>query len=373
MNKFRLFLNLIKSNLKRLRYYIPAVLISVCLLLGACLFAGNVISKNIYKENPFSTIKLAYYLPDDQDLKYNMLALSMLEKMNSIKEAAELIRVSDVDQGYQMLEQGDVLYYIIVPDNFFTGIMDSTNPPLNIVVRDNSNVSSFIANELLMSYARYLGIAQAGIYSALDTSRAHGYTGEQVAQIQDKVNVIYLERALNKDGYIETIDVTNEGSYTLLQHYIAVAVMLTLFFITFVSAPLIRDYGQGITDQLRAHSVNHFDVFINNMIVTMCTLYIGYLPCVLGISVWQKAFHVAGLYRILPALLMISLIINIINIICRTGFIQHMVTLVVTLGIAYIGGGILPSALLPAVVQELSKYMPGEYIISAISQSLFGM
>lgn len=373
MRKTTMFLNLISANLKRMRNYIIPILVSVLILLSVCSAAGVIISGNIYKEQSFSTISLAYYLPDDDDKKYNLLALGMLEEMRSMQETAKLIQVANIEDGYRMLDNGDVLFFIIVPDNFFSGIMDSTNPPLDIIVRDNASVPSYIANELFMSYARYLGIAQAGIYSALDTVRSHELDSEQIYDIQDKVNLIYLDRSLNKDSYIETTDATGEGNFSLKQHYIAVAVMLTLFFMTFMIAPLIQKYDSGMILQLESHNLNAFHIFLSNYICTICTLYIAYIPCWTVISIWQKKCHPIGLLSVIPCILIIALIINLINVLCNNTTVNHMVLLAVTLGITYIGGGILPSAMLPEIVQRLSTHMPGAYLISTIGHSIFGL
>ena len=42
------------------------------------------------------------------------------------------------------------------------------------------------------------------------------------------------------------------------------------------------------------------------------------------------------------------------------------------IAIAYIGGGILPHAMLPRIIQNISTYLPGQYLISNLAHSLFG-
>lgn len=370
--------NLIRTDLRRLKYYIAPILISVGILLCACTAAGVFISKNVYREQTFDTIKLAYYLPDDDDKRYNMLALGMLEKMKSMQETAELIQVDSRETGYRLLEQNDVLFLIVVPDNFFSGIMDSTNPPLDIIVKNRASISSYVANELFLSYAGYLGTAQAGIYSALDTARAHELTPEQVAAVQDRVNLIYLDRSLNKDHYIKTEDATAEGQYTLLQHYIASALMLSLFITGFILTPLIGRRGRGVTCQFVSYKIKSCHVFISSLICAICALYLAYLPCFLGISLWQfiaerQDIYAPGLIMVLPAVFIIAFIITGIHMLCENQIVSNLTILIITLGITYIGGGILPPALLPAALRQLSPFLPGEHIMAIIGHSLFGI
>ena len=67
MSKFNLLKHLIFSDLKRLRVYIPKLLIAVSILLAILGGAGKIISNNIYEKKSFTKIKIAYYLPDDTD------------------------------------------------------------------------------------------------------------------------------------------------------------------------------------------------------------------------------------------------------------------------------------------------------------------
>lgn len=373
MSKPTLFFNLIRTNLNRLKSYILHILVATLILLSICSVAGCFISSNVYKEKSFTLVQVVYYLPKDDDMRYNLLALGMLEEMKSIEETAVLTRVSDINEGYHMLESGEALFFVIVPDNFFSGIMDSTNTPLDIVINDSSSAASHIINELFLSYGTYLGIAQAGIYSALDTARANNLTSEQINDIQTRVNIIYLDRALNKDEYISVNNATNEGKLTLAQHYTAVAVMLSLVFMTFIISPLIQEYNIGIKKRLYSIGINNIHIFICNLFITICALYIAFIPCYGTVSIIYKNFHPAGLIHILPALFILSGIINVINILSHNTIVNHMTLLAVTLILTYIGGGILPSALLPKIIQQLSAFMPGTYIIKIFGYALFGI
>lgn len=373
MSKLTLFFNLIRASLKRLKSYILHILVAVLILLSICSAAGIFISDKVYKEKSFTLVQIVYYLPEDDDMRYNLLALGMLEEMKSIEETAVLTRVSNIDEGYRMLESKEALFFVIVPENFFSGIMDSTNTPLDIIINDPSSAASHIANELFLSYGTYLGIAQAGIYSALDTARANNISSEQISDIQTRVNIIYLDRALNKDGYILVNNATNEGKLTLIQHYIAVAVMLSLIFMTFIISPLIQGYNSGVKKRLHSYRINNIHIFICNILITICALYIAFIPCYGAISIIYKNIYPAGLIHILPALLILAIIINIINILCHNTIVNHMTLLAVTLILTYIGGGILSSALLPKIIQQLSAFMPGAYIIKAFGHALFGI
>lgn len=341
------------------------------LLLLICASAGFFVSKNLYRDKTFQKINIAYYLPESETVNYEEMALTMLNDLASIKEVTSLIRVDSPEKGYSMINNNEAMFFILVPDDFVLGILDGTNPTLDIILQDNSDISSYIANELFLSYAKYLGIAQAGVYSALDIMRLYKIEEGEMTRIQNNVNLTYLDRSLNKDNYISTSSVTDENNYSLLQHYMAVAVVLSLFFISFVIMPLLQGYNNGIKSMLSCNKINTLHILSSKIIYCFFALYIAYLPCYLSISIYFGKINPVGVVKAIPTLFIIALIVSVVSSLCSDNFTGNLCILVLALIIVYIGGGILPTALLPASIQRLSSYMPGKYMIMNISNALF--
>ena len=79
-----------------------------------------------------------------------------------------------------------------------------------------------------------------------------------------------------------------------------------------------------------------------------------------------------GLVTVFPAILIIGGIISAVAGLSKSIFSANMTMLMVGIFMAYVGGGIIPSAMLPSIVQKLSSIMPGKYLIANIAASLFG-
>ena len=86
------------------------------------------------------------------------------------------------------------------------------------------------------------------------------------------------------------------------------------------------------------------------MIHTFLALYILFLPCYIGISIWMGHANLNGLLTIIPALLLIALLIAGIATFSRSTFSANICLLFVVLVLAYCGGGLLPDVLLPKVI-----------------------
>lgn len=372
MTKTKLLGRLIFADLKRLKNYIVSIIVATLIIATICGIAGSLISKNIYKSGTKEIIGIGYYLPDDGKEAMNNMGISMLEDMESMKSTATLIQTSTIEEGYELLEQKKILYFIIVPEKFISSIMNGTNTPLEIIVWDNSSITSYIANEMFMSYAKYLGLAQSSVYSVIDVAYSNNLTDDERKSLRTTVNLTFLDRSLNKDTFFQVVDVSKQGQASLLQHYLASAVMLTLIFMSFVLMPHLQGYNQALRVKLDTFNMGSHHILISNLISCVAGLYISFIPCFVGISIVNKSFNPLGLIKIIPSLIIIGFIIALVAVLTRSIFAANMTMLIVGVAIAYIGGGIIPRAMLPSIIQELSQLMPGRLLIENISAALYG-
>lgn len=365
-----LFLSLTKANLKRLSKSFPSVIISTLAILTLCSVCGIVLSENLYKKGEREKINVAYYMPESHDDR-TALGLDLLQNTDGVSEIVNLVAADSYETGISMLESGDALYFINVPDNFVSDIIDSTNTPLEIIVKDHSSINSYIVNELFLNYASYLGTAQAGVYSALDVMRAEGMAKKKIKAVQTNVNLTYLDRSLNKQQFIKILTATSENSYPLKYHYLACAVMFCLFLSGLVIMPMLHGYNNAMLLKLDIMNIKRPALFIQNMVCSFVCIFVSYIPCHIAISVYTKHVNISILYLI-PVALIIAALIAACAIASNNDFTSNMLLFVVVLLIAYVGGCILPSAMLPDVVNKLSEITPGKYIITNLCKCLFG-
>ena len=372
MKSFKLFAKLIFTDIKRLRSHILSIIISAVIIQAICIVAMYFISNKVYKEDSYEKVNIAYYLPEDDDKYYMNLGIGMLENLGSMKETSSILRVTSLDEGKSMLQNGEIACLIVIPENFFTKVMTGVNEPLTIMMKDTSSISSYISNEVFMSLAKDLGIAQAAIYSVDDVLAAHEFSDEQRAEANHAVNYVFLDRVLEKDNVIEKVKATAEGNYSLLQFYSSSALMISLLLISFIIIPFMHNYKQGMLLQLRVNRINKVHIMISNFISCFVAVYVAYLIGYVFLSLYFKTIHPIGLIFGMLPVMFISLIITIVSNICSNTFSGNISMLFITIIIAYISGGIIPKAMLPSIIGSIAKYTPGHMIINAFAFSIFG-
>lgn len=372
MSKAGLFINLIRSDFKRLKKYLPSLFISVILILTFLSAAGIYISKNIYKTNTYETVRIAYYLDEDGDERYINFAVDYLSTMKSMRETSNIIEVNSIEEGYDLLDKKEVLFFIYLPAGFYEGIMTGHNPVVNLVVRDNDSIAAYITNELFLSLGRYLTVAQAAIYSAIDTSWVHEMSDDEVARVNNLSNKVFFEKVAAKESVINVVEATSENNYPIKKHYEAAAIMLSLFFMAFILIPYMQSRSAGTIHKLKLMHIGNLHIFISNLLTAAVSLYLVYIPCYIAISFLNEHIHIAGLITVIPAISVIAVIVALAGSLSKSAFSGNLILLFTAITIAYIGGAIIPAAMLPKVVQSLSGYMPGRYILDHIAYSLFG-
>ncbi len=375
MNKSSMFWQLTHTYIKRFSKYYFAIALSTFFIFVFCALISSYLSDNVYKEKIFQKYSIAYYIPEGADDNYNQLAVSMLKELGGMKETANLIPVSSAEEGYYMLDNNEVLYLIIVPDDFLRGIMYGYNYPLEIIVKEHDSIASYIANELFLSYANYLKIAQAAAYSGYDTAVSDNISDSDLEALQNNIDITFLDRCLNKDSHISKIVATNEGAFSLLEHYYSVAVILTVVFMSFILIPCIQNVSPGVYTLLNTCKINRFHIIFANSIAATPAFFISYLLSNLVLAFMPANdtfnFNYAGLLSIIPVLFIISFCISSVAIFCKNQTIASLVIFGVIIIGLYIGGGFIPDILLPEIIRKLSDLTPFKLLIRFFEYSLF--
>ena len=103
------------------------------------------------------------------------MALSYIENMESVSQLCRFVQVSE-EEGYRMLEHGEIAALVVLPRQLVEGIMNGQNPAVDVVFPKDAGLEAMLFRELTESGAGLLRIAQAQIYGAVDMAVKYGLT-----------------------------------------------------------------------------------------------------------------------------------------------------------------------------------------------------
>ncbi len=372
MSTLFLLKSLTVANGKRLLKQFPAIAAVTVLLLVFLFFSGSFIADHIYKEKSREPFGVAVYIPETEDLGYNELIMTMLQNTGTVKETMKLYQVSSLEEGNRMLSEKQVSYFIMIPEGFFHGLVSNELPPIEVAVQDKTSVLSYIANEVFMSYARYLSVDLAASYAVNEGAKILSLSDDERHSLLNTTDYAYLDRALAKDSYLEVLPATSEGAFSLKQHYTGVAFLLAVACAGFFLIPLLFAVRGGVSKKLAVSGVKRGLIFCSDSMVSFFAYLLLLLPGCLVIQIISRSFSIPKLALLLPTALILAVLTAVVTGISGSPFSAGLLYFVLIMLLLYIGGGVFPLALLPKAVTFLSGYLPGEALIRWCCTALFG-
>lgn len=116
------------------------------------------------------------------------------------------------------LEKGSVCAVLLLPEQMFSGILDSTNVPARLYLPEGDSFPSLLLAKFAEAGALTLGSAQAGIYAASDLYREYGLT-EYRSDIYTEINLANLKYALDREATFSSRSATATGELSLTEYY----------------------------------------------------------------------------------------------------------------------------------------------------------
>ena len=136
-------------------------------------------------------------------------------------EAAGSFSFLLLDEGEAMksLKEGTVCAVLLLPQDMFSGIIDSTNIPARLYLPEKDSFSSLLLAKFAEAGALTLGSAQASIYAASDLYSEYGLSG-MLSDIYYEINLVNIKYALARESTFMTQSTTTIEEVSLIKYYI---------------------------------------------------------------------------------------------------------------------------------------------------------
>ena len=212
------------------RMLLQAILLMV--LIGTIAFCGV---KSADKEPLAVSVEVA--VASQEDNRLTRMALSYVENMESVSRLCSFRQTTE-EEGFALLEKGDVAALIVLPDQLVEGIMNGVNPSVDIWFCRHAGLEAMLFRELTESGAGLLRVAQAQIYGAGDMAHAYGLT-ERLSGIEAQIDSYNLAFALDRLALFDSETVSIFGALNGMQFYLASGIVLFLMLAGMALYPVV--------------------------------------------------------------------------------------------------------------------------------------
>lgn len=369
------------TEIRKAVYMFPRMLLQAILLMALIGMIAFCAVKTMEREPLAVRADIGVVVREDD--RVTRMALQYVENLESATQVCHFIQLPE-DEGFLALEKGEIAALVVLPEQIVQGIMDGSNPTVDIFFPKNVGLEAMLLRELTESGAGLLRVAQAQIYGAYDTAAAYGMM-EQLSVMETDIDSYNLAFALDRLAVYDTETVSATGQMSVLQYYAASGAVLFLLLSGMALYPVMRREPSAFRKQLaRQGTGGIWQGFCQWMSGFVC---IELLICVLWL-LWKAAGvmvpetvgkiteALAGrsstcgtgvkIGMFLLVTVTVSTYIYLLYSIAgsRTGSILLICLLSVVM--VYLSGGLIPSVFLSGTVQKVGEKLPTAYLICAV-------
>ncbi len=289
------------------------------------------------------------------DMEQAKALVTLVSSMTDIAAYANFVAM-DTDSAKEALQKGEVSAVMELPDNFVDGIQNGSNEALLLHLPSSSPVEGYLALYAGQVASDMLSAAQGAIYLTLNTLRDEGmYDSNSVVD----VNRDYVVFALGRNGMYEEDVISAAGSASLTEHYTASLLVFVLLMSALTFYPILSPVQGAWRNRLRTLGCDGFTwtlaaftcIFICiAVLISICLFY-------------TQAFN----FGAFCTLLTFSLgFVCLTATVCRTESAMSALCFLSVLIFALLGGGIIPTTLMPVNLRNLSPLSPYSALMDAM-------
>lgn len=220
----------------------------LCFLLPLCIApaAEAALSRGV----AFSGIELAITGPEGDPVPGQLEQI--LPQMSDVSEYCR-VSAMDYDEAVQRLKRGEVTAVLVLPENFVQGVMNGTNPDVELIVSGDRPLEALLTLWIGQSASDMLAAFQSGIYAVLELYTENPPAGLSHQDVVAKINLRYISWMMNRQEMfrIQTVSATEQLSVGL--HYGLSLLIFLLLSMSPFFAPVYS--GKWIAAQRRFRTV----------------------------------------------------------------------------------------------------------------------
>lgn len=314
-------------------------------------------------------LRIGYVAEEDM---LTRLLVSYVAGMDSLDKWCRFVPVTE-QEGREGLQEGELAALLILPENVIDEILSGSNAPATLLLPSKSSGLGIVFEELADTGIRMLSAAQGEIYAVIEQAEGLGLNGEQLLGICDDINAYNMELFLKRETWFEKKRISATGNEEVAVYYGSAFMAFWLLLCGVLFGSYIRHDEQEQLLVWKRLGIAPVIQLAGRIMTTAMLLTVAMLPLA---GLWL----LPGLREyLMPVFSWQSLAAIFLAIICTAAYdmllyqlCARQQTAVVAAGIfavlqGYTAGYMIPTALLPRVVQRLAKALPAGRIRQAFS------
>ena len=360
-----------KAYLKRILLFMPFVL---CYLMAFGFAALCIVTYGdafLFKDkSSFSAVRLVCYLPGDSDL--NDLGLSLVSKIDSVKETVIIDRVDTEEEVYDIVGNGEAIAGVVIPEGFIDSVFTGENMQATVVYRDGGTFMEHAVNDLILTLSNLLGTGQSVIRTGYDYVNQTGYSSSEYRNAMDRISEESVTYVLDRNRLFDSKDQDALQVFTLKEKMTASYSLFLLMMSVFVFAFFYKGNSSAFMTRAKLSGYKPFSIYLIETLSVTFMMYLLFLVMYGALYAVRIHLNLKTLVFIIPVLLLFSAVITGVCYLLKkptavafTGFGAGIVVM-------YTAGGLMPLEYMSKFFTLAAPFNPMYYVINYTLEVMFG-
>ena len=278
------------------------------------------------------------------DSLYSKMLLSFYEE-NGLFTSYVSVYIGEEEEVQRWFEEGRLDMYLVIPENFADSMTYLEHLPGQAVISTRKPAVEIMLTNLLKAYEKYISSVELHCVALYQVMLLSGMPKEQANEMNDRISVQLILKALSKSDFFEWYILENYGNIELASYYLH-------------DAGFLRGHHAGINARLAAMGVSGFvvlwqkELFFGSLVAAGGIIF-AVLFYFLGVSCPWQVFLLFFLYAFLAGAFMLFVAAAFRKM--RNYLLASNMLLL--LG-AVLGGGLIPFMYLPAGMRKIARFLP---------------
>lgn len=350
---------------KRIGKRLPVIAGCMIVLAVICMLLVYLANSYWYHSSRNALFQVGLVREKNETEEYSDLmdkALIMVQNTASVSSLLSFQEVEEED-GFRKMKQGELQALLVIPNHTAENIMNGKNTPVQLYLNSDTETEtvSKLMKELTVCGVSLLDTAESLVYAQYDVYYQQNQLDE-LSKDNWELDQYNLNLAINRENTFSQKMVSEVGNLTLRERYIASGILL-MFLLSGVAWCGYFNENNEMQEQLRRRGIGRVLQWNGKVFVLGLFYSIFYMTT---LSIIAKKFQIMNITLALQLAFLTVLFFGCSYQIANKKESGILIIAILSIGLIYLSGGIIPTPLLPENFQQVGKYLPTSWMIQVI-------
>lgn len=344
-----------RSINRKKKIMLPAGIVLIMLMISTFSYIRKTGEGQVHPQEKYIAIGIA----NQDDSEYAALLLRYF------KDNEEFSKYVEIAEGEESVLQarfdaGELDCLLVVPEGFAEQMIQMEHLPVRVSVSTEDATKALLLKTVLEAYETYVVSVEANCAALYEKMKEHGFSYQERQQTNVDVSLDLIFTALGKDSFFARRSIAPKTELSAAASWVCGACCLLFFLLCFPAGSRLREYfSDGMAWRVRLMGISYASLFaaIALPYVLLMLFAAGCLLCLAPVR--DASFFGTEAVLLLPLLLLSA----VLGMACQRKQDYLLLYSLGFIGMALLGGSILPELYMPEQFRHVMKWLPNYRLV----------